>query len=437
METAGLRMAWFRRAGSWRNFYRLDGFEEKQVADYARKWFALAAGAQPGDAEAFLAESASVFDLRSNPLLLSLMCILYRGAGSLPQDRDEIYEKCTDLLIRDWDDYRRIRRELRAGRRVKPALRHLAWWLFTRPDGATAVTERQLISATAEFLRGSFESPDDARDAAREFVEFCHGRMWVFTDAGTTAAGERLYGFTHRTFLEYFTAAHVAYASDTPEQLAATLSPRISMGECRWSPSSPSRSRIAPAAAAPRASTPPCSATAAPGRRRPCEGAAVPRGLPAIRRPVAAAGPELTRRLIEESIEAENTLNPASGLGNEGDSGFLLPTKEWQDAIVALLRNCGSYRDAVAGEIAAAVAASVQAAPVNSIRVATSLPMSFRASTHTARTSGPSGQSARPRLSAPTPPRRSRRPSPTRTYGPESPSVASSRPGRPWICPAG
>ena len=42
--------------------------------------------------------------------------------------------------------------------------------------------------------------------AAREFVEFCRGRMWVFTDAGTTVSGQRLYGFTHRTFLEYFAA---------------------------------------------------------------------------------------------------------------------------------------------------------------------------------------------------------------------------------------
>jgi hypothetical protein len=47
--------------------------------------------------------------------------------------------------------------------------------------------------------------------------------MWVFSDAGTTATGERLYSFTHRTFLEYFAAAQLAYASDSPEQLAHAL----------------------------------------------------------------------------------------------------------------------------------------------------------------------------------------------------------------------
>ena len=33
--------------------------------------------------------ATSVRDLRSNPLLLSLMCILYRGEGSLPRNRAE------------------------------------------------------------------------------------------------------------------------------------------------------------------------------------------------------------------------------------------------------------------------------------------------------------------------------------------------------------
>jgi hypothetical protein len=120
-----------------------------------------------------------------------------------------------------------IRRELRAGRQVKALLRHLAWWLFASHDGAAEVTERELIGQTAEFLRSSFESVDDAQDAAQEFVMFCHGRMWIFTDVGTTAADETLYAFTHRTFLEYFAAAYLAYDCDTPGDLAGVLAPHL------------------------------------------------------------------------------------------------------------------------------------------------------------------------------------------------------------------
>jgi hypothetical protein len=67
----------------------------------------------------------------------------------------------------------------------------LAWWLFTRDDTHSAVTERALVNAATEFLHGrGFESPDEALEAAREFIEFCRGHMWVFTDTGTTATGE-------------------------------------------------------------------------------------------------------------------------------------------------------------------------------------------------------------------------------------------------------
>jgi len=162
--------------------YRLGGFRDEDVAQYARKWFALEDNARPDEADSFLAESESVPDLRSTPLLLSLMCILYRGQGSLPRNRAEVYKQCANLLFRRWDARRHIHQDLRAGHLLEPTLRHLAWWLFTRDNTQAAVSERELIMATTEFLHGrGFESEDDSADAAREFIEFCRGRMWVFS----------------------------------------------------------------------------------------------------------------------------------------------------------------------------------------------------------------------------------------------------------------
>jgi len=214
--------------------YRLGGFGDDDVRFYVEKWFSHEEDARPGDAGAFLAESANVPDLRSNPLLLALMCILYRGEGSLPRDRASVYAACATLLFRKWDARRRIHAELRAGHLLEPALRHLAWWLTSGAVIGTAMTERDLIAKTAELLqRRGFETIEEARDAAAEFVEFCRGRMWVLTDAGTTAGGERLYAFTHRTFLEYFAASWLAYDSDTPEHLARSLAPHLARNE--WS----------------------------------------------------------------------------------------------------------------------------------------------------------------------------------------------------------
>ncbi len=216
--------------------YRLGGFGENEVIEYVRKWFEVQEGAIPAvadaEARAFLAESASANDLRSNPLLLSLMCILYRGEGSLPRDRTGIYARCAELLLRKWDEMRRIHRDLRDGYLVEPAIWHLAWWLFTREDPQMAVTERQLIGEITNFLlQRGFESVERAQVTAREFAESCSGRMWVLSDIGTTARGEKLYSFTHRTFLEYFTAVRLATVADTPEDLARVLMAPLLKGE--------------------------------------------------------------------------------------------------------------------------------------------------------------------------------------------------------------
>jgi NACHT domain len=208
--------------------YCLGGFDDVKAVEYIAKWFAYRDGTSQTESEAkaqeFLRESEGARDLRANPLLLSLMCILYRGAGSLPGDRAGIYTRCAELLFRKWDEHRDLYRKLRADYLVEPALRHLAWWLFTRDDASAAATEQDLVSETTGFLHGrGFESAEEATAAAKEFVEFCQGRMWVFSDTGTTADGDKLYSFTHRTFLEYFASWQLAATSDTPEDLADTL----------------------------------------------------------------------------------------------------------------------------------------------------------------------------------------------------------------------
>ena len=212
--------------------YQIAGFGVGQINEYVYKWFACQDGVDPGEADSFLEESAGADDLRSNPLMLALMCILYRGAGSIPRSRPEVYEQCATLLFRRWDASRKIHIELRGRNLVEPALRHLAYRLLTRAEVHPVVTERELVSQTAGyFLSRGFEERTDAEAAARKFVEFCRGRLWVLTEAGTTGRGEPLYTFTHRTFLEYFAAAYLASIHDSPEQLARKLAGRVARSE--------------------------------------------------------------------------------------------------------------------------------------------------------------------------------------------------------------
>jgi hypothetical protein len=216
--------------------FGLSDFDESQVRAYAEKWFLLDPDLGVAEARdkaaAFLRESGVVSDLRGNALMLALMCNLYRGENYIPRNRPDVYEKCALMLFERWDKQRGIFVPLPFEAHVRPAMMHLAHWLYREKSLEGGVTESELIAEAAAYLKEwAYEEEDAARGAAREFIEFCRGRAWVFTDTGTTGSGERLYQFTHRTFLEYFTACYLVRKNPTPESLAERLRPRVASRE--------------------------------------------------------------------------------------------------------------------------------------------------------------------------------------------------------------
>ncbi len=89
-----------------------------------------------------------------------------------------------------------------------------------------------MIAETARYLQERvFDDPIQAEAAASSFIEFCAGRAWVFTDTGTTPDGEKLYQFTHRTFLEYFSASYLFSMYPTASGLLPVLVPHIAKQE--------------------------------------------------------------------------------------------------------------------------------------------------------------------------------------------------------------
>lgn len=211
--------------------FRIAPFDDEQVSEYAKKWFHndsdLSADERERRAQSFLQESQIVSDLRSNPLMLALMCNLYRGAGFIPRNRPEVYKKCSEMLFERWDPSRGIWVHLPISE-PKVLLSHLAHWVYSDESLQSGITESKLAKESTQFLcPRRFEIEEEAEKASREFIEFCRGRAWVFTDVGTTPKGAPLYRFTHKTFLEYFTAAHIVRNNNTPEKLWKLLRPKI------------------------------------------------------------------------------------------------------------------------------------------------------------------------------------------------------------------
>lgn len=209
--------------------FKLSPFGEEQVKAYAAKWFALSCSTHKEATRletAFITESSILRDICSNPLMLGLLCNLYRQDGFLPKNRPEVYQRCADLLFTKWDRGRGIYIKLPLEHRLRPAMSHLAYWIYSGEKLQGGVAEDQLVEETSKYLRQWVEDDAEANSIAQQFVSFFSGRAWVFTDMGSDRT-QRLYQFTHRTFLEFFTAEELVRLHPTPESLCANLIDRI------------------------------------------------------------------------------------------------------------------------------------------------------------------------------------------------------------------
>jgi hypothetical protein len=218
----------------------LSPFDRRQVENYVRKWFTAAEVAAATSAERltadFISASTSIPDLRSNPLLLSFICVLYRGMRYIPRKRTEMYQKCVDLLLEAWDRFNDVSATDDSREVVQVAvdtyfvaLTDLAAAIYSSTEFANGMSEHELRSATFSSLVGeAVPDPEAAMQLAGEIVRRCRGRAWLFTDVGLNEDGDEVYSFTHTSFLEYFAAQYLLRRAATPEDLADELTATLS-----------------------------------------------------------------------------------------------------------------------------------------------------------------------------------------------------------------
>jgi hypothetical protein len=212
--------------------FRLGQFQREDVYQYGLSWYRLMGtpdGSSPEDRAARLVqETRDIADLAANPLMLALICNLSKAMRELPQSRPKIFEACSEMLFRKWDAQHGFAPVLPFDDHIQPTLEHLANWIYTDETLQAGVERAELVEEAAAYLvNGRFPTQAEAEDAAEAFIAHCTGRAWVFSDTGSTAEGELLYEFTHRTFLEYYAAQYVVSRSDGIDEVVDWLVPRV------------------------------------------------------------------------------------------------------------------------------------------------------------------------------------------------------------------
>ncbi|MEM7126727.1 MAG: HEAT repeat domain-containing protein [Chloroflexota bacterium] len=176
----------------------------------------------------------SVEQLAANPLLLTMLAILRRQVGKLPDRRVELYERYVRTLIdnREQERSRGARQSMPDRFDPHRAIRHLmdlALWLQQHRSSGTA-RRHDLEDALAEIClryeghQEPKDAPPKAQDEAKHDAEaFLHDMRAI---AGLLAErGRDAFGFLHLTFQEYF--AGRALARLKPDERWTILQPHL------------------------------------------------------------------------------------------------------------------------------------------------------------------------------------------------------------------
>lgn len=195
--------------------FAIQRFNQKQIVELVQKFYATQHSnteKRNGLIELCLKQINEDIDenLKTNPLILTLILILASNNIIIPDSKLEIYEACTKTLVDSLDSKDKdLRIELPVKNKFL-TFSHLAYWQYESISKNHDISYAKAVKTLADFLLGRSECADfsEAESKAEKFIEYAEKRSIYFEN-----------NFTHKTFLEYFTAEYlystcIAKASD-------------------------------------------------------------------------------------------------------------------------------------------------------------------------------------------------------------------------------
>lgn len=182
----------------------INKFNNFQIEKYIRNWYLIEESNENNrekEIEDLLAKRNLIDnELISNPLLLSLIVILYRNNLKVPESKLEIYQSCTKTLVDKWDFSKELDINLSEEiyKRKDTIFADLAFWQYKELSSKNGkITYQRAKNTVAQSLNEKLKVTDEftSDDSAEKFLEYAEKRSLYFDN-----------NFTHKTFLEYFTA---------------------------------------------------------------------------------------------------------------------------------------------------------------------------------------------------------------------------------------
>lgn len=209
-------------------------FDDSEITNFTIKWFATKDPNKSKKIIQKLKVNSSIRELATNPLMLTLLCLVFEELADFPTNRAGLYKEGIDILLKKWDAKRNIERQQIYKRlsvqHKKDLLSQIALTTFERGDYflkkqeleqhiANYICNLPCVSTTVSALQ-----VDSA--AVLKSIEQQHGLL--------VERARGIYSFSHLTFQEYFAAREIV-ANSNPQVLDTALKQLTShITDKRW-----------------------------------------------------------------------------------------------------------------------------------------------------------------------------------------------------------
>lgn len=189
-------------------------FNKDQIATFTQNWFQLSDSVKGERFIQKLKENKPIQELATNPLLLTLLCLVFGEAGKFPAHRSELYTEGINILLKKWDVNRNIERDQvyknLSLQRKKDLLSYIA--LTTFEQNHYFFKQKTVQGYITDFISDLQEACTETKklqldsEAVLKSIEAQHGLL--------VERAKGIFSFSHFTFHEYFAANKIATISD-------------------------------------------------------------------------------------------------------------------------------------------------------------------------------------------------------------------------------
>jgi predicted NACHT family NTPase/transcriptional regulator with XRE-family HTH domain len=209
-------------------------FNDEQIAHFAKQWFR--GRYKTEKANKFikkLCQNKQIKELATNPLMLTLLCLVFEEKSEFPSNRYELYKEAIDVLLIKWDASRDIERrkiyKKLSLRGKRDLLSSIAYKTFEQHK--YFFLQKELEQHISDHIRNL---PEPQTDAEKLQLDSGAVLQSIVQDGLLMERAKGIYSFSHLTFQEYFTTREILNSSN-PQVLEENLQNLVNhITEKRW-----------------------------------------------------------------------------------------------------------------------------------------------------------------------------------------------------------